>query len=128
MNPGEWKLTVVLLVPVLAALFTSGCVTSTLEPSVTTTSQTTAGFGRELDDYIRCNANASRMIAAQPGDPISLAISARGICLRAETTLSEAIFAVHRPELARKLIEQTRESAVEVNASTIVKTRALRQQ
>jgi len=45
----------------------------------------------QLRDYLACNKNMSRVVAAQPGDPMSLAVAARNLCSSNEATLRKAI-------------------------------------
>src|SRR5947209_3511636 len=43
-----------------------------------------------LKEYSACNRNASRIVATQPGDPMSLAIAARNLCRSDEANLQKA--------------------------------------
>ncbi|MBX9840276.1 MAG: hypothetical protein K2Z80_00555 [Xanthobacteraceae bacterium] len=77
-----------------------------------------------LDAYISCNLAAARRVAGQPGDPISLAVAARGICLRQERQLSEELIATKGELRAHRVLQVYREGMLEANTAEIVKMRA----
>lgn len=80
----------------------------------------------ELRAYASCNRKASRAVAPQTGDPVSLAIAARSLCRESEATLRKAIMAAldHDPGLAMRAMENARQSILENNAGDIVAARA----
>jgi hypothetical protein len=80
----------------------------------------------ELRAYASCNRKASRAVAPQTGDPVSLALAARNLCREPEATLRKAIMAAldNDPGLAMRAMEDARQSILENNAGDIVATRA----
>jgi hypothetical protein len=79
--------------------------------------------------YLDCNAAAAKGIALQQGDPVSLALAARGLCGRAEVELQKAIIDAYsdfNPGLGNHAIEIARQTALERNAAEIVAVRAVR--
>lgn len=78
-------------------------------------------------DYLRCNQAAAQTVARLEGDPVSLAIAARGMCINAEIALKKAAIAAHGSQLASKMIDIARKIAADNNTAIIVKERLLRQ-
>jgi hypothetical protein len=79
--------------------------------------------------YAECNTKAARGIASHPGDPLSLATAARGICLSVEAELWKNLRNAHAdyPEVANRAIERARQTILEHNAAEIVSVRAARE-
>jgi hypothetical protein len=79
--------------------------------------------------YYACNKNASRIVATQAGDLISLAIGARSTCRSEEDALYKEAYAAFKdvaedPTIAKRLIEKFRKQALENNRGAIVGLRA----
>jgi hypothetical protein len=77
-----------------------------------------------LDAYVSCNLAAARRVAGQQGALASLAVAARGMCLREERQISEELIAMNSERQAHRLLQVYREAALEGNITEIVKTRA----
>ena len=79
----------------------------------------------QLREYFSCNRNASQVVAAQPGEPTSLAVAARNICREAEASLQKAIYAAHsdNPKFGTDALEKMRKKALENNTGDIVADR-----
>ena len=78
----------------------------------------------EMKAYVFCNLKAARFIAHQPGDRVSLAIAARGMCGKEDGVIAIAIQRTYStPEVALKILASTRNGQVEVNAAEIVRER-----
>ena len=84
---------------------------------------TTNAFDRELKKYVHCNVTASRSIARQEGDLISLALAARGMCIREHAALSTALRRVYQPALVLRLLDRARSRQLESNAAAIAVVR-----
>jgi hypothetical protein len=76
----------------------------------------------QLREYNACNRTASRIVATQPGDPMSLAIAARNLCRSDEANLQKAIYAAYsdNPSFGMKAMEKVRKSVLENNTGEIV--------
>jgi hypothetical protein len=88
-----------------------------------------ADYDRRLEtlrEYSACNRNASRIVAVQPGDPISLAVAARNLCRSDEVKLRNAIYAAYsdNPSFGMEAMEKIRKSILENNTGEIVAYRA----
>lgn len=98
---------------VLAALTLSGCMTAApLEYDV------------QLKQYVRCLDRSARQIAGQPGDPVSLAYGARGLCASAENELQQHLLTQTSPSQAMSLMRVFRQAALEGATADIVRARA----
>jgi hypothetical protein len=90
----------------------------------------TVSYAPQLDAYINCNRAAVRRVAMQPGDPVSLAYSARGMCVREDLALAVAVqdWAISS-NVEEYTMRLTREKMLENNAASIVaiRTRASQQ-
>jgi hypothetical protein len=73
-------------------------------------------YRQALDAYTICNFSAR-----QPGDPVSLALSARDMCLREDSVLSQAMHRAYQPAIVPRGMDRTREMQLEANAALIVK-------
>lgn len=80
-----------------------------------------------LNKYVECNLHASKGIASQQGDPLSLAVAARGLCSSTEADLDKALHNAY-PSLStyHAAIENARKTILEHNAAAIVAARAAR--
>lgn len=80
----------------------------------------------QLRKYVACNKSAAQAVAAQSGDPISLAIGARSLCRAEEAKLQEAVFAAYsdNPAIGTQAMEIVRKGALERNTGEIVAYRA----
>lgn len=76
----------------------------------------------QMREYFACNRNASQTVAAQPGDPASLAVAARNICRESEASLQKTIYAVYSddPKFGVDALENIRKKALENNTGDIV--------
>jgi adenylate kinase len=87
-------------------------------------------FKPQLNKYSECNEHAAKAIAFQQGDPVSLALAARGLCARFELELEHAIKNAYGdivlPSDVSNVIEQARQNVLERNAAEIVAYRAAR--
>jgi hypothetical protein len=83
-------------------------------------------YKAEMDAYMACNLAASKKVAPQSGDPVSLAIAARGMCAQEDVAYMYALMRQHRPQLAVQIMDRARERMIEFNASIIVSVRARR--
>jgi hypothetical protein len=93
----------------------------------TTASQDRVGsYGAEMDAYILCKGTAARKIALQSGDPLSLAVAARGMCSQEDAALLQALLRTHRPQVAMQIMDRSRQRLVDFNASIIVDARSKR--
>jgi hypothetical protein len=79
-----------------------------------------------LEKYIECNVTAARGIALQPGDPMSLALAARGLCGQVEGPLRKALIDAFAdiPGASSHEIEGIRQKILERSAAEIVAVRA----
>ena len=79
-----------------------------------------------LAPYKACNRNASRLVAMQPGDPISLAVAARSLCKTEEANLRKAIYSAYTntPSFGIDTMEKVRKVILENNTGEIVASRA----
>lgn len=102
---------------IVVAVFLTGCVTTASDNKL-------SQYKAEATAYIDCNIKASRIVALQEGDPISLGLAAQGVCAREELALTNALNRAHRPRVAARLIDDVRQDTVRSNASVIVKVRA----
>jgi hypothetical protein len=80
----------------------------------------------QLAKYYTCNKSASRVVAAQVGDPVSLAIAARNLCKADEAVLRKAVYATYadNPAFGNDAMEKVRNIALENNTGEIVAYRA----
>jgi tartrate dehydratase alpha subunit/fumarate hydratase class I-like protein len=80
----------------------------------------------QLAKYYSCNKSAARAVAAQVGDPVSLAIGARSLCRAEEAKLQEAVYAAYsdNPAFGTQAMETVRKKALENNTGEIVAYRA----
>jgi hypothetical protein len=79
-----------------------------------------------LQAYVSCNRSASRAVAPQTGDPVSLAVAARNLCRTSEANLRKAIYAAYEdnPTFGIETMDKTRRSILENNTGDIVAARA----
>jgi hypothetical protein len=84
---------------------------------------TSASYRPEIENYVDCNMSASRKVGKQPGDPVSLGLAARGMCVREDLALLDALRRQHRPDVAIQKMDGYRARTLEANASDIVRTR-----
>lgn len=75
-----------------------------------------------LRNYFTCNNKASKIVSTQVGEPASLAVAARTLCLAAEVDLQNAVNAAYsdKPSFGLKNMEKFRKAAVENNIGSIV--------
>lgn len=83
----------------------------------------TSTYGAEMNAYIACNVYAARSIAKQTGDPLSLAVAARGMCPKEDHVLHQALLRAHRPAIATEIMSRTRTRILDGNAAAIVSVR-----
>jgi hypothetical protein len=81
-------------------------------------------FKHELSAYYSCNAKIASVVWQQPGDPMSLAVAARGTCQSEEAALALAMRRGRSVRFAEEMIKEARRVVVERNAASIVKYRA----
>lgn len=87
----------------------------------------TERYRPQLRKYLACNTASAKGIAFQQGDPVSLALAARGLCGKVEAELQKAIVdAFSDPGLGNHTMETARQTALEHNAAEIVAARAAR--
>jgi hypothetical protein len=101
------------IVTLALALMVGGCATRDSAESPVT-----------LREYILCNNAASRVVAPQQGDPISLAVAARGLCAKEEVALLNELKATKSEGAAYALLNGYKDAATESNTTEIVKARA----
>jgi hypothetical protein len=82
-----------------------------------------ASYRSQIENYVDCNMSASRKIGKQLGDPVSLGLAARGMCLREDLALLDALRRQHRPDVAVQIMDGFRARILEANATDIVRTR-----
>jgi hypothetical protein len=81
-------------------------------------------YKAQLKAYIDCNLRSARSIAKQPGDPVSLAFAAQGMCVREEAALREAIRPTFNdPANADATMSSLAGKTLRANAATIVRVR-----
>jgi hypothetical protein len=85
-----------------------------------------SAYKAQLDGYMACNLSASKVVSTQAGDPMALAIAARGLCGKEELALMQAVQGSHSPTAANRIIEMFRTRMVEENVTSIVTLRARR--
>src|SRR5262249_22205170 len=80
----------------------------------------------QLEKYRDCNIAAARGIATQSGDPMSLALAARGMCGQVEGPLRKALIDAYAdvPGISSHAIENVRQRRLDRNAAEIVAGRA----
>ena len=83
-------------------------------------------YSRQMDAYLDCNVRASRYVARQQGDPVSLGLAARGMCIKEDAALTEAVAKVYQGPMVLRVIRLYREKTLETNAGAIVKVRGQR--
>jgi hypothetical protein len=80
--------------------------------------------------YSDCNRAAAKGVAFQQGDPVSLAVAARGLCARFELELEKAVKNAYGdiidPSDVNRMIEDAREAMIERNAAEIAAYREAR--
>lgn len=78
-----------------------------------------------LRKYFACNKKASKIVSTQVGEPASLAVAARTLCVAAEVDLQNAVNAAYadKPSFGLENMEKFRRSAVEDNIGSIVASR-----
>jgi hypothetical protein len=85
-------------------------------------------FKPVLDQYSNCNRTAAKGVAFQQGDPVSLALAARGLCAKFEIELKDAIKQAYGDILLssdlNQQVENARQIMLERNAAEIVAYRA----
>ena len=83
----------------------------------------------ELEKYRDCNNRAAIGIALQPGDPLSLATAARGMCSHYELELQSALVAAYAdiPGVGEHALQHVRQTILEYNVAEIVAARAMAQ-
>src|SRR5262245_8940111 len=92
----------------------------TLATTATSVAQdATQAWQRERKAYAGCNLAASRSIAQQQGDPLSLAMAALGMCGRERAALAIALSKVYRPSTVLSLLDLARRQQIEANAAAI---------
>ena len=100
----------------LISALSAGCTATGAEPK--------SAYSSEMEAYIVCNLQASKAVSSQPGDPMSLAVAARGLCGNEELALNRAIDAAYRPDLALKIRDRLKMRTIEQNTTSIVTYRA----
>src|SRR5215212_4058065 len=80
-------------------------------------------YSRQMDAYLDCNIRASRYVARQQGDPVSLGLAARGMCSKEDAALTEAITKVYQGPMVLRVMRLYREKTLETNAGAIVTIR-----
>lgn len=76
--------------------------------------------------YIECNLLASRAVAAQAGDPISLAVAAMGLCSKEKIAVRQSLLSTHSALVAEAMMQRADRVQIEENTAEIVRTRARR--
>ena len=81
----------------------------------------------ELEKYRACNNHAAKGIALRPGDPLSLATAARGMCSHYELELQSALVAAYAdiPGVGEHALQQVRQTILEYDVAEIVGVRAM---
>ena len=77
-----------------------------------------------LGTYVVCNQKNSRRIASQEGDPIALAMAARGMCQSEEFNLERALVRSFGSTRGTKILDRFRKLSFESNVTLIVSDRA----
>ena len=77
-----------------------------------------------LQAYYDCNALASRRLAAQAGEPYSIAVAARSECVEQETHVLTYAGKLYSPAIASRNFADVRQKVVEFNTGIIVRARA----
>jgi hypothetical protein len=86
-----------------------------------------ADWQPQLDKYAQCNNAASKGVASQQGDPLSLAVAARALCASTELELEKALHTAYGSiTTSDTVFEQARKTVLEHNAAVIVAARAAR--
>ena len=83
-------------------------------------------YSRQMNAYLDCNIRASRYVARQQGDPVSLGLAARGMCGKEDAALTEAVIKVYQAPMALRVMRLYREKTLETNAGAIVTVRGQR--
>lgn len=83
-----------------------------------------AAYDIELRAYSVCNAKAAGQFAHQPGDPLTLAIAAKGSCGPEAGVLVKAMIQTVGVESANRRMRGYERTTIEGNAALIAKLRA----
>ena len=83
----------------------------------------------QLEKYRDCNSHAANGIALHPGDPLSLATAARGMCAHYELELQTALVATYAdfPGVGEDALQHARQTILEHNTAEIVAARSMAQ-
>jgi hypothetical protein len=83
----------------------------------------------ELEKYRECDNHAANGIASQPGEPLSLATAARGMCWHYELELQSALVAVYAdsPSVGEHALQHVRQTILGYNVAEIVAARSMAQ-
>jgi hypothetical protein len=81
---------------------------------------------RNLDGYVKCNLAASRRVASQSGDAATLALAARGLCLKEEQRLYQELANEHGEITGHRLLQVYRDGVFEGNTTEVVRARGSR--
>jgi hypothetical protein len=102
---------------VLVLIGLAGCTTGSNEPK-------SVAYKAEMNSYVRCNMVSARDIAKQPGDPLSLAVAAQGMCSSEEAAVTRAIRPTFSdPLAAERTMAKVNADMLKTNAGIIVKVR-----
>lgn len=73
--------------------------------------------------YLACNRVASSKVAPQPGDPVSLAVAAVGMCAYESAAFRAALDTTYNPAHVARLMRMYEGEAIKANTSWIVQDR-----
>jgi hypothetical protein len=83
----------------------------------------------QLEKYRDCNSHVANGIASHPGDPLSLAAAARGMCSHYEAELQSALVATYAdiPGVGEDALQRVRQTILEHDTAEIIAARSIAQ-